>query len=56
MKEVAELGVVSVHTPRGMTAAAWREGLEAYAAAAAARARGEAPKLAVGKQLGRGNW
>jgi magnesium-dependent phosphatase 1 len=55
VKEVAELGVVSVHTPRGMTAAAWREGLEAFAAAAAARARGVAPKLAVGK-LGRGYW
>lgn len=32
-REVAPLGVVCVHTPRGMTNAAWQEGLAKFAAA-----------------------
>lgn len=45
--ETAEVGVCSVHCPEGMTEAVWKAGLEAFAAAAAARARGEKPKLDI---------
>jgi magnesium-dependent phosphatase 1 len=45
--DVAPMGVVSVHTPRGMTTEVWKQGLEAFGAAVAAKERGEMPKLAI---------
>ena len=45
--DVAPMGIVSVHTPQGMTQALWKSGLEAFAAAVEARERGENPKCAI---------
>ena len=53
--DVAPMGVVSVHTPRGMTSEVWKEGLEAFVAAVEARKRGEKPKLAI-KSSSRGGY
>jgi magnesium-dependent phosphatase 1 len=55
--DVAPMGVVSVHTPRGMTTEVWKQGLEAFGAAAEARERGETPKLAIrGSRKGGFDW
>lgn len=45
--DVAPMGIVSIHTPKGMTREMWKAGLEAFAAAAEARKRGEKPKTAI---------
>ncbi|GBF91945.1 hypothetical protein Rsub_04669 [Raphidocelis subcapitata] len=56
-REVSQLGVVCVHTPRGMTNAVWREGLAKFAAArggsaaaAVPAARGQAEGGGKGKR------
>lgn len=51
VREVGALGVVSVYTPKGMTGAAWREGLAKFAAARGAAAGAGA---GAGRQKGGG--
>jgi magnesium-dependent phosphatase 1 len=54
VKEVSRLGVVSVYTPRGLTAADWARGLREYAASSSGSSSGSNSAAGSSRRSARG--